>query len=114
MTEEEKKTFTAKSMRKAFSNWGRMHPEAAVVKATLETQDHSKRVDELFYKVASGSRVAYANQRIMDDVMDSTTATDNVAVVDDVAEQSSGSESSGSESSENEWNEDEPPKKKQK
>ena len=114
LTEEEKKTFTAKSMRKAFSNWGRMHPEAAVVKATLETQDHSKRVDELFYKVASGSRVAYANQRIMDDVMDSTTATDNVAVVDDVAEQSSGSESSGSESSENEWNEDEPPKKKQK
>ena len=87
-TEEEKKTFTAKSLRKAFSNWGAMHPETAVVRATLETQDHGKRVDELFYKVASGSRVAYANQRIMEDVMDSTTVTDNIAVSDKVAEQS--------------------------
>ena len=64
--EEELKSLSAKAFRKAFSNWGRDHPDLEVRENVCEVQDHSQNVQQTNYAIASCEKASFVTKSIID------------------------------------------------
>ena len=69
VTREELDTFTAKSNRRGFSNWGYSHEDPTINRDTVEAQDHSAAIDTSNYHVKSGDRTSRVTRTILNDVV---------------------------------------------